>query len=82
MPRVLVIGRFRFYIWPHDHPPAHVHVYFGNEVAVIRLGDRTDEVAVVRVTAGAKLSEVRQAMLATREHRRALLRAWEDLHGE
>lgn len=82
VPRVTVVGRFKFFIWPNDHPPAHVHVQFGGEEAVVRLGYGPDSVSMVWISSGASFSDVRPVLEATRQSWSTLWKAWMSLHGE
>jgi len=68
-------GSIKFHVWPNDHPPPHVHVFFeGEEVRINLLTDEfMDE----------PLHGRRRAILAAyRKHRRALLKLWKEYEAQ
>lgn len=76
MPTVLNSNGFRFYIWPKDHLPPHVHVYKGGDLAIIVL-----ETLVIRRVEGMSAKDLRKALELTAEHKESLLAAWREIHG-
>jgi hypothetical protein len=75
MPTVLRQDGFRVMIYPHDHNPAHVHVYKGDGVAVIKLGP-----VMVRDFVNLGKNELRRAVLVIEAHQDELLQRWREIH--
>lgn len=65
----------KFQIWPNDHDPPHVHVHLEGETTLINL--LTDEFMIEPPK-----GKGRAIMAAYQKHREALLRMWEELHGQ
>lgn len=80
MPRVLWVGAFQFYIWPNDHPPAHVHVIVGDSMIVIELGEGPESVTLSRASRDSRNPDVRMALALTAEHWQTLSDAWKRIH--
>lgn len=76
MPTVLNVNGYRFYIWPKDHLPPHVHVYKGGDLALVMI-----ETLEVRRVEGMGRKDLRQVLELTAEHKAALLAAWREIHG-
>ena len=81
MPTVLRVGGLRFVIWSHDHDPAHVHVYVGGGLVVVKLGGRGRK-PETRENIGASGADERRALRITSEHQAFLLSKWEEIHGQ
>jgi Domain of unknown function (DUF4160) len=69
----------RFVIFIDDHVPPHVHV-FGDGIAKIELGTKSDEVRVVDAE-GMKAGDIRKAKRIVAERREELMIKWEEFHG-
>lgn len=83
MPRVLEEEGFtvRIYGPPREHPPAHVHVEYGQEeLVIIRLGTTTSPPRVWAVY-GMKDRDVLRAWRLVERHQVAILAAWRRVHG-
>ena len=80
MPTVLRKDGFRVMIYPHDHEPAHVHVWHGDAQVIVTLGQHGD---------GPRIRTYRDASRKMRadvwrliaEHNDFLLTEWERRHG-
>lgn len=68
----------RFVIYTDDHEPAHVHVYGDGEAKFQLAGPDSPRLLLV---IGMKDGDVRRARMIVREHREAMLREWNDIHG-
>jgi Domain of unknown function (DUF4160) len=75
MPTVLRHGGFRFYIWPNDHRPPHVHVEYAGETAVIRI-----ESLEIPGPTKMRVADLSRAIALVIEHREMLLEQWRKLH--
>ena len=71
MPTVLRVGGFSFSIYPGDHDPPHVHVWYAGAGAVVAI-----EPELVRSIKGMKKPEIAEALKLVRAHRDKLLAAW------
>lgn len=79
MPTVLRVEGFRFFVFPEDHEPPHVHVFKAGEEAKLKLGDENTppevwdpmEMATHEVRKAARIVEANQA---------ELLAAWRKYH--
>jgi hypothetical protein len=79
MPTVLRVGSLRFVIWPNDHSPAHVHVFSADGEAKIEInaGGHPRLIDNRRM----KASDLATSLKAVSEHRVAILKEWNDIHG-
>ena len=75
MPTVLRHGGFRFYMWPNDHRPPHVHAEYAGEVAVIEI-----EGLAVRPGATMRVPDIAHATRLVLENQELLLDHWKRLH--
>lgn len=80
MPTVLLSDGFRFVIWPADHEPPHVHVFKGDGEAKVHLGSKGELPSFVTIE-GMTRAEARKVWKMAVEHQKALLQAWEKIHG-
>lgn len=64
-------------IYPNDHPPAHVHVWRGDDEARVLL----DPVEVLN-SRGYGPRELSTIVEIVRSHQAQLASAWRDIHGE
>jgi hypothetical protein len=71
MPTVLRVGGFAFSIYPGDHDPPHVHVWYAGTEAIVLI-----EQDLVRSIKGMKKPEIARALTLVRTHRDELLAAW------
>jgi hypothetical protein len=75
MPTVLRHGGFRFYMWPNDHHPPHVHAEYAGEVAVIDI-----DTLAVRPRPTMRTADIARAAALVLENRDLLLAHWRKLH--
>ena len=75
MPTVLRHDGFRFFMWPNDHRPPHVHVEYAGEVAVIQV-----ESLAVRPDTKMRVPDISRAVALVLEDRQLLLAHWRRLH--
>lgn len=75
MPTVLRHGGFRFYMWPNDHHPPHVHVEYGGDVALIDI-----ERLAVRGKPTMRAPDIARATALVFENTDLLLDHWRKLH--
>jgi uncharacterized protein DUF4160 len=80
MPTVLRFEGLRVVIYPNDHRPAHVHVIGRGHEAVFNLTGPAGAVEL-RENYGFSRPEVRHIEHVLTDHRRALRKTWEDIHG-
>jgi hypothetical protein len=70
---------FRFVIYTFDHAPAHVHITGPGQAKINLLGPSGTPEVVYSI--GIKRSDMRRLLAEVAEHRDALLREWERIHG-
>lgn len=70
---------FRFVIYTLDHDPAHVHVTGAGQAKINLLGPDGGPEVVFSI--GIKRADMRRLLTEVIEHRAALLREWERIHG-
>ena len=76
MPTIHREAGFRFFFFPNDHPPAHVHVEYGGSAARFELNP------VRRTSAdGMKASDLARAELMVREQAQAFEDRWHGYFG-
>jgi hypothetical protein len=75
MARVYDGGGFQVQIWPNDHPPAHVHVYRAEGLAIVNLLTLT-----VRAAYDMKPAELRRALAIVAANRTRFLQKWKEIH--
>jgi hypothetical protein len=78
MPTVLREAGFEFVVYPNDHLPAHVHVFHGDDAAVIDVSGLGPE---LRAVFGMKKQEVRRALRIATDNLSALQNGWTQIHG-
>ncbi|HVG45130.1 MAG TPA: DUF4160 domain-containing protein [Longimicrobium sp.] len=71
MPTVLRVDGFSFTIYPGDHDPPHVHVWYAGAGAIVVI-----EEDLVRSVKGMKKPDIATALTLVRAHRDELLTAW------
>ena len=76
-PRILKVGSFRFIIYVHDHPPAHVHVISAERQAKYSLRP----VALLE-NKGYRSRELRQIERLVIDNQQLFLDMWNAIHGE
>lgn len=76
MPTVLRDGGFRFFIFPGDHAPPHVHAFNADGVAVIEI----ETLHVRRVDGSMRPPDVSRAAAIVADHQDALLKRWREIH--
>ncbi|MCZ2096983.1 MAG: DUF4160 domain-containing protein [Anaerolineae bacterium] len=76
-PRILTVGGFRFIIFTHDHPPAHVHVLSGERRAKFGLNP-------VRLLSnrGYHSRELKQIERLVVENQKLFLNIWGTIYGD
>lgn len=77
MPTVHVQGGFRIVINTHDHAPAHVHVWYQGDEAVIAI---LDEIKVRRRDRGFDRRLLTRALQIVYENKEYLLERWGEIH--
>jgi len=75
MPTVHREGGFRFYMWPNDHRPPHVHVEYAGGDAVIELASLD-----FRAVHDLRLPDLTRAVCIVRDNRETLLQHWRKIH--
>ena len=83
MPTVLKHDGFvvRIHGPPREHPPPHVHVEYGSNVVVIRLGSVGESPAVWKVH-GMRDSDVFRAFRLVEQHHDLIVSAWRAIHDQ
>lgn len=76
MPNVLTVAGYKFYIWPDDHEPPHVHVSHAGKWAIIHL-----QTVALRGVPGMNRKEARRAVELATMYQAQLLEAWRQIHG-
>jgi len=76
MSRIYDEDGFQVHIWPNDHPPAHVHVYRGDGLAIVNLATLE-----VRDAFDMRPRDVRRSLEIAEEYRVPFLREWRRIHG-
>ena len=73
----------RFQVFSLDHPPAHVHGFYGDTLAVVELHAEADRCKLRwnSTRLNAKRSDVKKIFEAAIQHRLVLLTLWEATHG-
>jgi hypothetical protein len=82
----LRLDGIRFVVYSNDHPPRHVHGFFGETEAIVdlradgtvALAERKDAVR----PADAKRSDVRKILNVAASHFEELAALWEEIHGD
>jgi len=67
---------FRFAIWTMDHPPAHVHAYYGDGVAIIEI-----ESLFIRKAVNMKPRDVVKAVRIVNDNAGKFAKEWRRIHG-
>jgi hypothetical protein len=75
----------RFVVYSNDHPPRHVHGFFGETEIIVNLQQDGDVGLAQRADsvrpANAKRSNVKQILQTAAEHFKSLAALWEKVHG-
>lgn len=79
VPAILRKNGFRVQVFTDDHPPAHVHVAFGDSRMRFVLGE--GHVKLDKVKGRPKRSELRRAAKIVAECLESCWKAWEKYHG-
>lgn len=77
MPTVLRFRNYDVRIYPHDHPPAHVHAVGPGWVVVLDLGEMT----IRQIEGNTTTREARRVAREMIEHRDFLMAQWSRIHG-
>ena len=80
MPTLSRIDGLRVMIYPHDHPPPHVHVTGRGREAVFLLPG-LDNPLVLRENVGFSRMDIRRIRHGLEPEIPALCAAWESIHG-
>jgi len=75
MARVYDGDGFQVHIWLNDHPPAHVHVYRAEGLAIVNLLTLT-----LRAAYDMKPGDLRRAVAIVEANRSRFLQKWRDIH--
>ncbi|MFL5386748.1 MAG: DUF4160 domain-containing protein [Longimicrobiaceae bacterium] len=75
MARVCDGDGFQVHIWPNDHPPAHVHVYRAEGLAIVNLLTMG-----IRAAYELKPAELRHAVAIVEANRDRFLQKWREIH--
>jgi len=75
MPTVLFIFGIRFFFYPNDHEPIHVHVEYQGKSAKIQVAP---EVCVIENN-GLKARTIAKALEAVNFYREDIIAAWNDI---
>jgi hypothetical protein len=67
---------FRFAIWSMDHPPAHVHAYHGDGLAIVEI-----ETLFVRRYVNMKPKDVVKAVRIVKQNAGKFAMEWRRIHG-
>ncbi|NEP76348.1 DUF4160 domain-containing protein [Okeania sp. SIO2G5] len=70
---------FRFFVYPNDHEPAHVHVQKAQDWAKIQVSG--DELELLEVSRKMKAKDINKMLDIAEEHHKKLLTGWEEIHG-
>lgn len=78
MPTVLLIFGMRFYFYPNDHEPIHIHVEYQGAFAKIQVSP------IIRVIEnnGLKTSVLKRAVDTVELYQDNFITAWEDTFGK
>jgi Domain of unknown function (DUF4160) len=76
MPTVLRHGGFRFFMWPNDHRPPHVHAVNSDGEVVIEISS-----LAVRTRKQMKLTDIADAVAIVAEKKDLLMKEWGKIHG-
>ncbi|MEB3196455.1 MAG: DUF4160 domain-containing protein [Candidatus Sericytochromatia bacterium] len=79
MPEIFREQGFRFFVFPNDHGPPHVHVVKDGFAVVLMLGGTSTQPRVLR---NARMPDhwARQALKILGRRQDEALRAWEAIH--
>lgn len=80
MPKVWAQDGFKFYVYPNDHKPSHIHIKKAGKEIVINIGD-TNTKPNVREIRGMDLKDMSKALRITAERQEFLLIEWRRIHG-
>ena len=75
MARVYDGDGFSVHIWPNDHPPAHVHVYRAEGLAIVNLLTMG-----IREAYDLRPAELRRALAIVEANRNRFLQKWREIH--
>jgi len=78
MPTVLFIFGIRFFFYPNDHDPIHVHVEYQGQSAKIQV---SPEIVVIENN-GLKAKTMKKALEAVNFYREDIIEAWNDVFNE
>lgn len=76
MPSVYREGGFRFFIWPNDHRPPHVHAVNADGEVVIEILS-----LAVRSKREMKLKDIADAVAIVAKKKDLLMKEWGKIHG-
>jgi len=75
MPTVLYIFGIRFFFYPNDHEPIHVHVEYQGQSAKIQI----DPDIYVIENNGLKQQTIKKALEAVNFYRNDIIEAWKEM---
>lgn len=75
MARVYDGDGFQVQIWLNDHPPAHVHVYRAEGLAIVNLLTLT-----IRAAYDMKPADLRRAVAIVEANQLRFLQKWREIH--
>lgn len=81
MPTVLREAGFVFRMYPADHEPPHVHVFYGGAELKASLGDDASPPTLL-MNWGMSRAQARQVLRIIEANRALLHAAWKEIHGE
>jgi Domain of unknown function (DUF4160) len=74
VPKVFEKDGYRFFFYTNEHPPIHVHVWYGGGEAVFNIGDEVE----LRESVGLKVRELSKAQKLAEEHRELIIARWHE----
>ena len=75
MARVYDGGGYQVHIWLNDHPPAHVHVYRAEGLAIVNLLTMS-----IRAAYDMKPADLRRAVAIVEANQLRFLQKWREIH--
>lgn len=75
MPTILFIFGIRFFFYPNDHEPIHIHIEYQGQSAKIQV---CPEIAVIENN-GIKAQTMKKALEAVDFYRKDIIEAWNEI---
>ena len=79
MPTIFRQYGFRVMIYTSDHIPAHVHIYYGDALLIVNLGESVEAIEI-RDNFGMKRNDARRAIEICEENHATFLQEWREIH--